>query len=138
MDRVTFRLCSGDLRSKFGFEDGDLFWDWMLDNHMDAHADRELLVAVVKEHLIPRLKPPLEAADLDIDECSLHNPIRANWHGASDLAIDVSEEDVRDAYVRMCSAKISAHGLIEQAEQRTDGALGLDHAPFAVVPHRLG
>lgn len=64
---------SQGLLSKFGFEDGDMLVDFILDH--DLHVDfHELLIAVVERLLVPRLDHQVETHTI---WATLHNPIRA-------------------------------------------------------------
>ena len=97
-DHVTFYTQS--LMSKWGFGDGD-----MLGGH-------ELLQAVVKKFIIPKLDQVIEYQE-DINLC--HNPIRATkvdgidtsdfWYGKKEHnirltpeTIDVSKQDIEDVW----------------------------------------
>lgn len=56
-----YRLSGEDLVSKWGFHDGDLF------------ESKELLVAVVRKYLEPKLPKGVLLYEI----CSIHSPIRA-------------------------------------------------------------
>lgn len=87
------------LLSKFGFWDGDMLDDflWGVDLY-DALPDDDygvkhrLIVAVVKQHLLPLLNPGIE---VDVF-CTCHNPIRATMETMDlvddDVTVDVDDE----------------------------------------------
>lgn len=64
---------SQGLLSKFGFEDGDMMLDFILDHDFGVDF-RELLIAVVERLLVPRLDQQVETYTI---WATLHNPIRA-------------------------------------------------------------
>lgn len=75
----TFTLRATDLYSKFGFEDGDMFMNFMWDEFGYGRAEHmtDPLIALVKTYLLPLLPE-----GMDVEEyASAHNPIRATDYG---------------------------------------------------------
>ena len=73
MAEITYRLDSESLLSKWGFDDGDPFSDWLLGPTNHAFRSKIFLAAVVRKFLIPKLDQKVEIVFLD----TCHNPIRA-------------------------------------------------------------
>ena len=76
---MTFH--TNDLLSKWGFGDGDMLTDLLLDNNLEVpysaermRYDHVVLIEVVKTHVIPRI----DASIVAVEYGSLHNPIRAS------------------------------------------------------------
>lgn len=68
------KLFSACLLSKWGFDDGDLFSDFVFRyGGPDAPDDGSVLVAAVKAYLLPKLKQSVEVVEIETS----HNPIRA-------------------------------------------------------------
>lgn len=98
----TFQLHGFDLRSKFGFSDGDLLHEVLFDNELTEHEDvgqHEVLVEVVKRYLLPALPEKIEVEEY----CTCHNPIRqkgwpdvvCNYEGAFEKTrVTVTEAQV--------------------------------------------
>lgn len=109
-------LHSASLLSKWGFDDGDLLWDFLydLDNGHRAHKiNHEVLVATVQKWLLPALDQQVETY---VMELSSHNPIRAESVDGVSVEVDgrnlvlnlltpasveVSEDDIRDLALGM-------------------------------------
>ena len=79
-DEPTLWLWSGDLLSKYGFNDGDepdTWLDWCDEQGIDYNAPNwdwhGTLRRLVREHLLPKLDQHVEVYDID----TIHNPIRA-------------------------------------------------------------
>ncbi len=61
------------LLHKFGFGDGDMLVDFILDNELDVDF-HDLLIAAVEKLVLPRLDQKVETYTI---QATLHNPIRA-------------------------------------------------------------
>lgn len=71
----TFKLYSADLLCKWGFGDGDMFDDFIIEyGDYDILTGHEVLKAAVQKFLVPVVKQALEISS---DVSCLHNPIRA-------------------------------------------------------------
>lgn len=81
-DVLPFALDDHDLRSRFGFGDGDLFWDFLYDRGYDptyeidpfTTLNHAVLIRCVRRHLVPLL--PADAKVYEIG--TIHNPIRCD------------------------------------------------------------
>jgi hypothetical protein len=125
------RLYAYSLGSKFGFQDGDILSEPLLDAlGFDLWKDcgqHEILVDLVRERLLPLL-PGVEVYELG----TAHNPIRATdeWGDFcrdSDVFVDVPIADV----VSLVQARVEAHKCANGASNlanndllRTDWPMG--------------
>jgi hypothetical protein len=107
---MTFNLYPGDLLRKHGFDDGDLFFDWLLDSGYSDDYDRPLLRLVVERCVVPMLSP---TPDVCYDSSDLHNPCRVpdgtTWAGPSVVEVD---EDI----VRALLLELMERGLPQKAD----------------------
>lgn len=105
--RATTTLClsANDLRSKWGFRDGDLLSDWGLREPTLACPEslkwhnwkHQVLIRLVRQHLLP-LMPLTEVEEIG----TRHNPIRVvDWYKTERLenpiTVDVTREQVEQA-----------------------------------------
>lgn len=101
----TLRLTADDLRSKWGFRDGDLLSDWGLRDPTLACPEslswhnwkHQVLIRLVRKHLLP-LMPLSEVEEIGTH----HNPIRiVDWHKSERLenpvTVDVTPEQIEQA-----------------------------------------
>ena len=100
-------LSASSLFSKFGFNDGELVWDWLF-NHEDYWDvdDRAVLVRLVKSHLVSALE--VKGFDFTVYELETnHNPIRIDtWNGEKwDDRVNAPDE-VRNLYVDVPEAVV--------------------------------
>lgn len=61
------------LLSKWGFEDGDMLCDFVVDNETGFMDHHDLLIKTVREKILPKIKNSIEVCDFS----TCHNPIRA-------------------------------------------------------------
>ena len=112
-----FRLHSIDLLSKWGFRDGDLFWDYCYDLEQQRIKvkSHDLLIAAVRRWLLPALDQEVETAEI----ISIHNPIRARsvagvsvegfWYDIEPPRLVTPEwVDVPEAEVRLLALEIAS------------------------------
>lgn len=91
-----------NLLSKWGFEDGGVLDDLIYENKIDID-NRDLLVAVVKELVLPKIEDTVEVETIT----TIHNPIRAtlvngqqvNDTGENDIKFSVEFIDVDDSEI---------------------------------------
>lgn len=136
----VFTLRSRDLLTRYGFCEGDMLEDWLRERvgrdgrpAVDYHT---LLVAVVKEYLVPVLEP---LAVVEIVDTPVHNPIRVvrignrDWTHQDELkgnaglidtygllqpeSVEVSETQVAAVYERLCMA---VHGYHKSDDHKSD------------------
>lgn len=99
----TLRLSANDLRSKWGFRDGDLLSDYGLREPTTPCPDGQhdwkhrVLIRLVRQHLLP-LMPFSEVEEIGTH----HNPIRiVGWYHSEMLdnpvTIDVTREQIEQA-----------------------------------------
>lgn len=73
---------TNDLLSKWGFGDGNMLTDLLLDNHYSLSLSANLLRMIAREHILPGLDQVVQVED----SCEMHNPIRA-------ISVDGSQVD---------------------------------------------
>lgn len=76
MSEPSIRLYSGDLFSKWGFNDGDdpdAWLDYCEAHGVDYNEIKYPLVELVRRHLLPVLDQAVTVVEIE----TLHNPIRA-------------------------------------------------------------
>lgn len=126
----TIELHARSLRSKWGFFDGDLLdeiiWastsDQERDDFVAKHKrclEHETLIALVTNHLIPKLDPTLEFVRFT----TCHNPIRLADPMSDDLDEDVSvtvsrEEVLATARVLIANGPRAIEGTVEFRSRR--------------------
>ena len=89
-DPPTFILDSESLNSKFGFGDGDLFWDFLWDNGLGEVDNHRVLTEAVRRHLLPLLPEDVEVYEIG----TIHNPIRTDCDAPSGVSVAVTGEQV--------------------------------------------
>jgi hypothetical protein len=73
---------TNDLLSKWGFGDGGMLTNLLLDNNHSLSLSHHILRCIAREHILPFLDQTVEVED----SCKMHNPIRA-------ISVDGSEID---------------------------------------------
>jgi hypothetical protein len=64
---------TNDLLSKWGFGDGAILTNLLLDNQHPLSLSPHLLRFIARNHILPRLEQIVKVED----SCKMHNPIRA-------------------------------------------------------------
>lgn len=99
--KTTIKLNSIGLRSKWGFDDGDInlgnFDDLLIAEPRDRHLPfrHEVLARVVEKYIVPSL--PADVKVYRIGTC--HNPIRMEdptRKDFSDIEVEINSTDVRE------------------------------------------
>jgi len=93
----TITLLASALYSKWGFQDGDILGDCLMDGDFSRIDDHGLLEALVREFLLPKLPMPIEIEIFS----TCHNPVRAApWPHATiapeneNFSVDVPYETI--------------------------------------------
>ena len=109
--RVMFTLRGDGLYSKWGFGDGDIVLEALYDledsgvpvTKADYELDHQVLIALVRAELLPKLPVPVEVFDLS----TIHNPIRVedphHFDGSEQQNADVAVE-ITDVVLLACLA----------------------------------
>lgn len=69
----TITLFADALYSKWGFQDGDILFDCLMDGGFSRVDDHGLLEQLVRQFLLPKLPVPVEIEIFS----TCHNPVRA-------------------------------------------------------------
>ncbi len=106
---------TSSLLSKWGFDDGDMLDEFCEQHYYEAfdkslQFDHELLCAVVKKHVIPKLDQKVEVITLR----TIHNPIRVasvdgenvNVYEDGDIKLTPSTIEVTDEQLHECAKKL--------------------------------
>jgi len=87
---MTFTLTAEDLASKWGFADGDLFFDFLWDHDLGDVDKHRVLVEAVRRYLLPLL-PGVQVYEIE----TIHNPIRTeDTIPGDDVAVTIEDDQV--------------------------------------------
>jgi hypothetical protein len=88
----VIRISTQDLRSKFGFHDGDILSDFLFDFPKLWDLEHDVIFALCKKHIEPRLPDGVEMYRIHTH----HNPVRLKDMDAifDDFEIEVTAEEV--------------------------------------------
>ena len=84
MNSPEFSIPSNGLLSKWGFNDGDMLDDLLMEHDLDKVDDHKLLTELVLKYVLPKLDQKVEVEIIG----TAHNPIRARTVDGVDVASD--------------------------------------------------